>query len=69
LFTLQGLLVAWVILGNYGYGRFAQIGAIVMTFVIPLLSLVVYSLGLLDSIMHIRDKWGVQRAAVPEATP
>jgi uncharacterized protein YybS (DUF2232 family) len=68
LFTMQGLLVGWVVLGNYGFGRFAQIAAIAMTFVIPFLALVMYSLGLLDSIMKIRDRWGVQRAPAPEGT-
>lgn len=66
-FSFQGLVVGWVVLGNYGFGRFAQVVAVIMVFTIPVLGIVVLALGLLDSALMIRDRWGVPRPAVREA--
>jgi hypothetical protein len=66
-FMLQGLVAGWVILGNYGFGRFAQVTAIAMAFVIPVMGIVVFALGLLDSVLKVRERWGQPRPAVPGA--
>ncbi len=66
-FSFQGVVVGWVVLGNYGFGRFAQVVAVIMVFTIPVLGIVVLALGLLDSALMIRDRWGVPRPAVREA--
>jgi uncharacterized protein YybS (DUF2232 family) len=66
-FMLQGLVAGWVILGNYGFGRFAQVTAIVMVFVVPVMGIVVFALGLLDSVLKIRERWGQPRPAAPGA--
>lgn len=63
-FTFQGLLAGWVILGNYGFGRFAQVGAVALVFVVPVMGVVAFLLGLLDSVLLVRDRWGVARAPV-----
>jgi uncharacterized protein YybS (DUF2232 family) len=60
-FLLQGLFAAWVILGNYGYGRMAQWLAIAVAVMTPVLGGVVLLLGVLDSAWKIRERWGVPR--------
>lgn len=60
-FLLQGLFAAWVILGNFGYGRMAQWLAIAVAIMTPLLGGVVFLLGVLDSAWKIRERWGVPR--------
>ncbi len=67
LFSLQGVVAGWVILGNYGFGRFAQIIAVVMVMAVPLLGLIVFTLGILDSMMKVRERWGFPRPAPPGA--
>lgn len=69
LFSLQGLVTGWVILGNYGFGRFAQAMAVAMVFAVPLLSVAVFLLGILDSTLRVRERWGLPRPAVPRAEP
>lgn len=66
-FLLQGLLTGWVLLGNFGFGRLAQIMAVAMVFMIPILGPVVFAIGLLDSALKIRDRWGLPQAAVDGA--
>jgi uncharacterized protein YybS (DUF2232 family) len=66
-FAVQGILAGWVILGNYGFGRFAQVTAVAMVFMVPPLGLLVFTLGVLDSALRIRDRWGLPRAAVDGA--
>jgi uncharacterized protein YybS (DUF2232 family) len=69
LFMFQGIVAGWVIIGNYGFGRLGQIMAVVMVFAVPVLSIVAFVLGILDSALKVRDRWGVPRPAVREAKP
>lgn len=69
LFALQGIVAGWVILGNYGFGRLAQITAVAMVMAIPLFSVVVFVLGIMDSALKVRERWGLPRPAAPEARP
>lgn len=69
LFAFQGIVAGWVILGNYGFGRLAQITAVAMVMAIPLLSVLVYVLGIVDSVLKVRERWGLPRPAAPAARP
>jgi uncharacterized protein YybS (DUF2232 family) len=69
LFVFQGIVAGWVIIGNYGFGRFGQVMAIVMVFAVPVLSVAAFVLGILDSALKVRERWGVPRSAVPAARP
>lgn len=68
-FTLQGLVAGWVILGNFGFGKFAQAMAVTLAMVTPLLGLALFILGVLDSTLKVRDRWGVQRPKAAGAKP
>lgn len=70
-FLVQGLLAGWVIIGNYGYGRFAQWLAVVLavTAQSQLVSGVVFLLGVIDSIWKVRERWGVPGPAPSGARP
>jgi uncharacterized protein YybS (DUF2232 family) len=61
-FILQGLVAGWVILGNFGFGKFERIIAVWLALAIPLLSVPLFILGMLDSTMHVRDRWGAERS-------
>jgi hypothetical protein len=70
LFALQGMIAGWVILGNYGFGKFERIIALVLTLSLQqLTSVPLFILGMLDSMMQARDRWGVERPRAARAKP
>lgn len=70
LFALQGMIAGWVILGNYGFGKFERIIAVVLTLSLQqLTSVPLFILGMLDSMMQARDRWGVERPRAARAKP
>lgn len=58
-FSLQGVVAGWVILGNLGFGRIAQIIAVAVVMGVPMMGIVVLALGVIDSVWKVRDRWGV----------
>ena len=64
-FMLQGILVAWVILGNIELSRVERIVAIVfaisLSTAIPLINIALFLLGILDSVWKVRERWGLPR--------
>jgi uncharacterized protein YybS (DUF2232 family) len=68
-FSAQGLVAAWMIIGNYGFGRVAQIITIAMAFAVPALGLVAFLLGVIDSTMKVRERWGVPKPSAPRTDP
>ncbi|MDR7457438.1 MAG: DUF2232 domain-containing protein [Armatimonadota bacterium] len=69
LFVFQGLVAGWVIIGNYGFGRLGQALLIFMVFAVPALSVAALVLGVLDSTLKVRERWGVPRTTMREAKP
>ncbi len=65
-FTLQGILAGWMILGNLGFGRFAQVLAVIIVMTVPALGLVAMMLGILDSALRVRERWGLTQASARE---
>lgn len=63
-FTLQGILAGWMVLGNLGFGRFAQVLAVFIVMTVPALGIVAMVLGILDSALKVRERWGLPRASV-----
>ncbi|MBI3998138.1 MAG: YybS family protein [Armatimonadetes bacterium] len=61
LFMLQGLLAGLVILGNFGFGRFAQAMAVAFAMVTPIVGTLLVILGILDSALKVRERWGMPR--------
>lgn len=68
-FSLQGIVAGWVILGNYGFGRFAQAMAVMLAVAVPALGVVAFLLGILDTALRVRERWGLPRPAAPGAEP
>lgn len=72
-FTLQGILVAWVLLGNLELSPRERTVAVVIAFslstALPLISVLFLTLGLLDSAARIRDRWGLPRSAATKVEP
>ncbi len=62
-FTLQGILAGWMILGNFGFGRVAQVLAVAIVMTVPAMGLVVFVLGILDSALLVRERWGLARVS------
>ena len=60
-FMLQGLVAGWVILENYGFGKFERILAVWLAVAFPIFSIPLFILGMLDTTMQVRDRWGAQR--------
>jgi hypothetical protein len=69
LFALQGLVVGWVVLGNYGFGRVARATAVALVFAVPAMGIVVFALGVLDSVLKVRERWGLPQPAGRGAQP
>jgi uncharacterized protein YybS (DUF2232 family) len=67
LFLLQGLVTGWMVLGNYGFGRFAQIMSVVLVFAVPILGVAALFLGIIDSALRVRERWGLPHPAATEA--
>jgi uncharacterized protein YybS (DUF2232 family) len=70
-FIFQGLVVLWVILGNFDFTpREQSIGvavAVLMSTALPFINVVLLILGILDTSWKIRDRWGSRRAAASGA--
>lgn len=66
LFLLQGLVTGWMILGNYGFGRLAQIMSVVLVFAVPILAVAALFLGIIDSALRVRERWGLPHPAARE---
>lgn len=66
LFLLQGLVTGWMILGNYGFGRFAQIMSVVLVFAVPILAVAALFLGIIDSALRVRERWGLPHPSATE---
>jgi uncharacterized protein YybS (DUF2232 family) len=68
-FMLQGLLAAWVILGNIELSRVERIIAMVfivsLSTALPLINIALFVLGVTDSAWKVRERWGLSR---PRAT-
>lgn len=66
-FMFQGLLAAWVILGNLEFSPRERWVAVVLAFMLstalPFLNLVLFYLGIADSVLKVRDRWGLPREA------
>jgi len=64
-FMFQGLLATWVILGNLELSRRERWFAVVLVFMLstalPFLNLVLFYLGIADSLLKVRDRWGLPR--------
>jgi uncharacterized protein YybS (DUF2232 family) len=69
LFLLQGLVAGWVILGNYGFGRLAQVTSVLLVFAVPVLAVVALVLGIIDSALRVRERWGVLHPRPTETKP
>ncbi|MGQ0550212.1 MAG: YybS family protein [Armatimonadota bacterium] len=59
-FTLQGLVVGWVVLENYGFGKFERILAVWLAVAVPVFTIPLFILGMLDTTLLVRDRWGVE---------
>jgi uncharacterized protein YybS (DUF2232 family) len=64
-FMLQGLLAAWVILGNIELSRIERIIAMVfivsLSTALPLINIALFVLGVTDSAWKVRERWGLPR--------
>lgn len=71
--AFNGLLAAWVILGNLELSKtertIAMVFLIFMSTAVPLVNYLAILLGLLDSVLKVRDRWGLTRPAAPRASP
>jgi uncharacterized protein YybS (DUF2232 family) len=70
-FLFQGLIVLWVLLGNIDFTpREQTIGVIVAVFLstaLPFINLALLILGILDTTLRIRERWGHRDAAASGA--
>ncbi|HEV8339264.1 MAG TPA: DUF2232 domain-containing protein [bacterium] len=62
LFAVQGVIVAWVLLGRYTSVAALRIMVLVFLLVNPLLSRLLFLLGLADSVFPLRERFGPRRA-------
>ncbi|MDR7521708.1 MAG: YybS family protein [Armatimonadota bacterium] len=64
-FMLQGMLAAWVILGNLDLTKvertIALVVAVSLSTAIPLINIAAFLLGVVDSALKIRERWGLPR--------
>lgn len=67
LFLIQGMVTGWMILGNYGFGRLAQVMSILLAFALPVLLMAYLFLGIIDSALRVRERWGLSRPGPTEA--
>lgn len=63
LFSIMGLLAAWVLLERYGAPRWLRWAAILFVFSSPQLNIAVFLLGLADVAFDLRRRWRTARAA------
>jgi uncharacterized protein YybS (DUF2232 family) len=71
--AFNGLLAVWVILGNLELTKaertIAMVFLVSMSTAVPLINYLAVLLGLLDSVLKVRDRWGLPRPAAPGARP
>jgi uncharacterized protein YybS (DUF2232 family) len=64
-FMLQGVVVSWVILGNFELRSvertIAMVLAISLSSAVPIINVVFLLIGVLDSTWKVRERWGVPR--------
>jgi uncharacterized protein YybS (DUF2232 family) len=62
-FTLNGLIALWVILGNLELSSrertIVTVAVALFSSSLPVLALVLVVLGLIDSLQHVRERWGI----------
>lgn len=63
LFTMQGAIVGWMLMGNYAIPRWLRWVVLVLMINNPLLSTVAFTLGVADSAFGLRRRWSPQRAS------
>ncbi len=68
-FISQGLVAGWVILGNYGFGKFERVLGVWLALAIPIFSIPLFVLGMLDTTLQARERWGVERPKTARAKP
>jgi len=56
-FSLLGLVVAWVLMGRYRLPSWLRAFIIMYAFFIPLLGLIAFVLGLADTAFNLRGRW------------
>jgi uncharacterized protein YybS (DUF2232 family) len=66
-FMLNGLLSAWVILGNFELRKIERTIALVflisISMTVPLVNILAVAIGVADSLWKVRERWGLPRAA------
>jgi uncharacterized protein YybS (DUF2232 family) len=63
LFAVQGVLVAWVLLGRYTTVAALRITVLAFLLLNPLLSRLLFLLGMADSVFPVRERFGPRPAA------
>jgi uncharacterized protein YybS (DUF2232 family) len=67
-FMLQGLLAAWVILGNIEMTKVERVVAMVfivsLSTAVPIINVALFVLGVTDSVWKVRERWGLPRGSV-----
>lgn len=67
IFSMMGLVAAWVLLERYGAPRWLRWMAVTFAFTSPQLGIAVFFLGVADSAFDLRTRWRAARAAEASA--
>lgn len=67
IFSMMGLVAAWVLLERYGAPRWLRWMAIMFAFTSPQLGIAVFLLGLADAAFDLRTRWRAARVAEASA--
>jgi uncharacterized protein YybS (DUF2232 family) len=67
IFSMMGLVAAWVLLERYGAPRWLRWMAITFAFTSPQLGIAVFLLGLADAAFDLRTRWRAARVAEASA--
>jgi uncharacterized protein YybS (DUF2232 family) len=72
-FTVNGLIAVWVILGNFELSTrertIITVALALFSSGLPLIAIVLVVLGLIDSLQHVRERWGVSKPDGRRAQP
>jgi uncharacterized protein YybS (DUF2232 family) len=72
-FTATGLIATWVILGNLEMSRrertIVTVALALFASGLPLIALVLVVLGMIDSLQHVRERWGIPKSDERRAQP
>jgi uncharacterized protein YybS (DUF2232 family) len=72
-FTVNGLIAIWVILGNFELSARERTIITILLAVfssgLPIIALALVVLGLIDSLQHVRERWGVSKPDGRRAQP